>query len=78
MSMTAEIPPAQLNLRQQLIDIARRAGVQIIDPAARLCDGKKCLRTTQGGTPIYKDEDHLRPFFVRQNAGFLDEAIIAR
>lgn len=47
-------------LRTALTGIARRHGAAVVDPAAFLCDARRC-RTAQGGRPLYYDDDHLSP-----------------
>ena len=75
-----EIPPEQFALRDKLVRIAGRSGVEIIDPFSILCISEKqlCFRTTTDGKPIYKDSNHLRPFFVREHVDYLDRALLAR
>ncbi len=45
------------------------------DPSLLLCTEQRCMVTTENGVPIYKDESHLRPFFVEQQAGFMDVTV---
>jgi peptidoglycan/LPS O-acetylase OafA/YrhL len=63
-------------LREAFIEIAARAGATVIDPIPTLCPNNVCLTLTDDGKPRYKDKSHLRPFFVREFADFIDEAVI--
>ena len=70
------ISKEELTLRNRLIQLAKRAGAGVIDPVSTMCDQNgDCKRMTDDGRPIYKDHDHLRPFFVRKSADFLDDAL---
>lgn len=69
------IDEAQLQLREKLIALANRAGAEIIDPTTKLCKGNICSRLTKDGKPIYKDNDHLRPFYVRENSDYIDKTL---
>jgi peptidoglycan/LPS O-acetylase OafA/YrhL len=64
--------PEQQRLRNELTAIAHRAGAEVIDPSARLCEEQRCMIIDDSGIPIYKDEDHLRPFYVEEYADFID------
>ena len=48
----------QAFVRATLDRLARRYGVDEIDPAARLCGPQRC-RLTEDGHPLYYDDDHL-------------------
>ncbi len=67
--------PEQRQLRIQLKAIAARSGAIVIDPSLLLCTEQRCMVTTENGVPIYKDESHLRPFFVEQQADFIDVTV---
>jgi len=79
-SQVLEIPAEQFALRSRLVDIANRSAVEVMDPFSILCPSDKgaCLRMTADRKPIYKDSNHLRPFFVRENVDYLDKALLAR
>lgn len=47
---------------------------ELIDPANFLCN-PHCSNSDEGGLPIYKDSDHLRASYVRQNASFFDQVL---
>jgi peptidoglycan/LPS O-acetylase OafA/YrhL len=50
----------------------QRAGARVIDPLPVLCPRGECIVVTSSGKPIYRDSSHLRPFFVRENASYID------
>jgi peptidoglycan/LPS O-acetylase OafA/YrhL len=61
---------------QKLRAIAVAAGAEVVDPADTLCDTLRCTTVTPRGTPLYMDSNHLRPFFARSSALFLDEMLL--
>ena len=61
---------------QKLRAIAAAAGAEVIDPADTLCAALACATVTEQGTPLYVDSDHLRPFFARSSALFVDEMLL--
>jgi peptidoglycan/LPS O-acetylase OafA/YrhL len=65
----------QLQIRGQLIEIARSAGVEIIDPLAKLCHDNMCERLTADGEPVFKDNNHLSPLWIEKNADYIDKTI---
>jgi len=62
-------------LDAQLRAIARRHGVQVIDPLDYLCNASQCPVIEVDGEPIYRDPGHLRPSYVRREVHFLDELL---
>jgi hypothetical protein len=58
-----------------MIEMAKRAGATVIDPVLSLCQDDACKVRMVDGTPIYKDSSHLRPFYVRDFADFIDVAL---
>lgn len=59
-------------IRAKLMEIARRVGVQVIDPIEYLCTEEVCPVITEAGDPIFKDSVHLRASFVRNEVFYLD------
>lgn len=55
---------------------ARLSGAILIDPMDQIC-GQEYDRCTisLNGKPIYKDPSHLRPFYVRDYATFIDQTM---
>lgn len=61
---------AKINHDLKALSIAE--GATIIDPIPSLCDARFCPSTDKQGLPMYKDETHLRPQYVRAHATFMD------
>ena len=72
---TTPIPADQAALNERLRQVARAAGARVIDQLPVLCPQDQCVRLTPDKRPIYKDDHHMRPFFVRQAAGLLERAL---
>lgn len=64
-------------ISMRLKSIAKKYSATILDPQDNLCVKKLCDRVTQEGNPIYKDEAHLRPFYVRSYITFLDQVMLS-
>jgi hypothetical protein len=62
-------------VRARLSKLGREAGVTVIDPFDTLCPDALCPTFTANGEPIYRDTTHLRPFFVRDRGGFIDQTL---
>ena len=67
--------PDQAALRDEMLAIAARSGAAVIDVAAVMCPDGECPATMADGRPIYKDRDHLRPFYVREYLDVLDVTV---
>jgi peptidoglycan/LPS O-acetylase OafA/YrhL len=63
-------------LMDRLREIAAQSGATVVDPRESLCDAMICAAVTPDGVPLYLDSNHLRPFFARQRAVFLDETLL--
>lgn len=63
-------------ISEKLRTIAAESGAVVLDPRDSLCDAGGCATTTGNDAPLYKDSNHLRPFFARERATFLDAAIL--
>jgi hypothetical protein len=57
----------QTQLGRRLAQVAT-----VIDPVAHLCPEGRCPAITTAGKPVYKDDNHYRPFYVRERADFID------
>jgi hypothetical protein len=55
----------QAKLNENLKTMVISAGGHVIDQLSVLCEHGRCLRKDQNNQPIYKDDHHMRPFFVR-------------
>jgi hypothetical protein len=61
----------------KLVEIANRHGVGVIDPLDTLCNEEECPTVEPDGSPIYRDEGHLLPSYVRAKVRYLDYAVRA-
>ncbi len=71
----ARFPRAQRQLRERLLDLARRLHVRVLDPDAVICHSERCARLMSDGTPVYLDGGHLSAAWVLQQAGFMDQVL---
>ena len=67
----SELRPVVTRLKQ----IATDTGAKIIDPIQSLCNARTCPLTDGAGLPIYKDDAHLDPVFVKANVHYLDDIV---
>jgi hypothetical protein len=63
-------------IRTRLISIAARHGAKVIDPIKALCEGTVCPVVAPNGEPYFIDDEHMRPFYVREGAGFIDQTLL--
>ena len=68
----------QLAVRQELIAVAKRAGVELIDPWDTLCRERMCDRLSADQEAVYKDANHLNSTWIKSHAGYIDRALLAR
>lgn len=61
----AALDVTQANLNEDLKIMVTGAGGHVIDQLSVLCEYGRCLRKDQNNQPIYKDDHHMRPFFVK-------------
>jgi hypothetical protein len=61
---------------ERLKAVAAGTGATIIDPMDYFCDKLVCATMTADGQPIYSDSNHLRPFYVKQKALFIDSILL--
>jgi hypothetical protein len=66
-------PMAPINSR--LREIAAATGAEIIDPVDSLCS-MYCPALTADGLPLYRDDGHLNPAFVRTQVHYLDSIVM--
>jgi peptidoglycan/LPS O-acetylase OafA/YrhL len=62
-------------LRDALRAAAARAGAAVVDPFDYLCDRVFCPVVVDA-QPVFSDNHHLRPFFARSRAGFIDPLLV--
>ena len=65
----------QADLRDLMLEIAARSGAQVIDLVDFLCEDGQCRTTVDDMRPIYMDDSHLRPFFIREYVDILDVTV---
>jgi hypothetical protein len=61
---------------ERLKAVAAAAGAIVIDPMDFFCDKSVCPTVTADGQPIYSDANHIRPFYVKQKALFIDRILL--
>jgi peptidoglycan/LPS O-acetylase OafA/YrhL len=61
---------------ERLKAVAAAAGAIVIDPMDFFCDKSVCPTVTTDGQPIYSDANHIRPFYVKQKALFIDRILL--
>jgi len=62
-------------IKKDLVSLAEQNGIEIIDPTKYVCGDATCPSVDADGEPMYKDGQHLRPYFVRKNAAFMDRTV---
>jgi len=63
----------QYDLNNELKSIAKKSNANIIDQLAYLCPNNLCVRLYDGGMPIYNDDSHLRPDYVKNKVKIFDK-----
>ncbi len=51
------------------------AGAEVIDPLPVLCPEGICPAVSSDGRPLYRDWSHMRPFYVRDRATYMDQVL---
>jgi peptidoglycan/LPS O-acetylase OafA/YrhL len=72
-SVIERIRPVVARLRQ----IAQNTGAIAIDPIPSLC-AESCQLLTPEGLPVFMDESHLNPAFVKAHVSYLDDILRLR
>lgn len=62
-------------IRTALTEIAKRHGAKVIDPVPALCQGTLCPTVAADGRPLFMDFSHMRPYYVREKAAYMDETV---
>jgi len=60
---------------QRIAEIAHSAGATILDPMDSVCQTGECRTLAPDGLPVYVDNSHLRPAYVREHVTFLDPIV---
>lgn len=63
------------NVQADLKAISESNGAVVITPIEFLCNRSLCPSVDSLGDPIYKDNGHLRPTYVRKSATFIDSVL---
>ncbi len=50
--------------------------MKIVDAARVVCPNGMCKAQDAAGNPIYKDEHHMRPFFVKSRFEVLEKLLM--
>jgi peptidoglycan/LPS O-acetylase OafA/YrhL len=61
---------------ERLRAIAAASGAIVVDPTDYFCDNSICPTMTSDGQPVYSDSNHIRPFYVKQKALFIDRILL--
>jgi len=61
---------------ERLKAVATAAGAIVVDPMDYFCDKSACPTMTVDGQPIYSDSNHIRPFYIKQKALFIDRMLV--
>ena len=56
----------------RLESIAHATGATVLDPVPVVCKERYCPTLADDGMPVYTDNNHLRPAYVREHMTFLD------
>ena len=71
----AQIDCTVKRIAARLTNIAATTGAIAINPVNYLCPDGDCPTLSEDGVPIYGDESHLRPDYVREHVTFLDSIV---
>jgi len=50
--------------------------IEFVDPTKLICPNSLCSSINDKGEPLYKDNSHMRPFFVKEHMTILDPFIL--
>jgi hypothetical protein len=65
------------SVSSRLVQIAASTGATVIDPVPAVCGNDYCPTLAGDGLPVYIDNSHLRPAYVREHITFLDSIVTA-
>lgn len=73
---TQRLNRMQSEIRELMLSLAKRTGAIVIDPVNLLCDDDyNCRTVMEDGKPVYKDGNHVRPFYVREYMDIFDVTV---
>jgi len=62
----------QFDLEAEMREFLKPLDVVFVSQSEKVCPGAVCFPTTKDGKPKYKDNSHMRPFFVEKYIDSLD------
>jgi hypothetical protein len=62
-------------VEDRLISMAAQTGATLVHPIDFFCDGGMCPAVERDGSPIYRDDQHLRTVSVIKRARFIDATL---
>jgi hypothetical protein len=62
-------------IARRLAEIANSTGAAALDPMVYVCRNAHCPTLAADGLPIYADDSHLRPAYVREHVAFFDAIV---
>ncbi|QWF69409.1 acyltransferase [Methylomonas paludis] len=65
-------------INAEMAKMAADIGVEAINPTSEICLDNRCPVLTEDNQFIYKDNNHLRPSYIRKFATYLDSAIVEK
>ena len=63
-------------LEVEMSDLLKPLGVDFVSQSEKVCPNGLCYPLTKDGKPKYKDNSHMRPFFVREYMDILDPYVL--
>jgi hypothetical protein len=73
--LNISIQKNQAKVSLKLSQLAKRSGIEYIDPTDIFCKEGLC-KVLKDGEPIYKDNNHFSSRFVRKYALFIDSLVL--
>ena len=70
-----DVDAALVSVVSHLVAIGRSTGATAINPVDYLCQWNTCPTVAEDGSPIYWDDHHIRPSYVREHIVFLDSIV---
>ena len=71
--LEVQLDIVQANLNERLKKMVIDSGGHVIDQLSVLCQQGRCIRKDQNNQPIYKDDHHMRPFFVKTLSNYFSQ-----
>jgi hypothetical protein len=74
--VTVERDVRQVRLEDEMRQLFDGSNIIVLGQSQILCQGNACASVDPLGRPIYRDVDHMRPFYIREKMNAMDEAIL--